>query len=184
MAFRGGSCKMADRRPYMTFGIEKLEALAEASKNDLILRKDLIAELATRNTSRAKALKKKLGEVPSGGVKAKTSVPVSKARKSAVAVEPVLAPRLTDQAIIEDLELLRQTFTESSEILSRWGMTESMPDDLKELVFENWTKRLAKVSLTGGRTLARLKTDRIKLQAIIDSKVKPVYNKQRGTKNG
>jgi hypothetical protein len=63
-------------------------------------------------------------------------------------------------------------------------MTESMPDDLKELVFENWTKRLAKVSLTGGRTLARLKTDRIKLQAIIDSKVKPVYNKQRGTKNG
>ena len=38
---------MADRRPYMTFGIEKLEALAEASKNDLTLRRDLIAELAT-----------------------------------------------------------------------------------------------------------------------------------------
>jgi len=175
---------MADRRPYMTFEIEKLEALAEASKNDLTLRRDLIAELATRNSSRSKALKKKLEEVSSGGVKAKTSVPASKARKSTVAVEPVLAPRLTDQAIIEDLELLRQTFTESSEILSRWGMTESMPDDLKELVFENWTKRLAKVSLTGGRTLARLKTDRIKLQAIIDSKVKPVYNKQKGTKNG
>ena len=175
---------MTDRRPYMTFGIEKLEALAEASKNDLTLRRDLIAELATRNSSRAKALKKKLEEVSPSGVKAKAPAAVSKARKSSAAATPALAPRLTDQAIIEDLELLRKTFTESSEILSRWGMTESMPDDLKELVFDNWTKRLAKAPLTGGRTLVRLKADRIKLQAIIDSRVKRVYNKQRGTKNG
>lgn len=175
---------MADRRPYMTFGIEKLENLAEASKNDLTLRRDLIAELATRNSSRSKALKKKLEEVSPSGVKAEAPAAVSKARRSSAATTPSLAPRLTDQAIIEDLELLRKTFTESSEILSRWGMTESMPDDLKELVFNNWTKRLTKTPLTGGRTLVRLKADRIKLQAIIDSRVKSVYNKQRGTKNG
>jgi hypothetical protein len=180
---------MANRRPYMTYNIDQLEQLAEKSRSDLVLKRDLILELESRKNSRAKALKKKLEEGPAAGAaigapKSRASASGGATRKSVSNPETVLAPRLTEQAIIDDLELLRQTFTESAEILSRWGMTESMPEDLRDLVFASWAKRLAKASLPHGRTILRLKQDQKKLDAIIDSRVKPASKKQRGEING
>jgi hypothetical protein len=65
-----------------------------------------------------------------------------------------------------DYELLRKSFTAEAELLARWGMTASIPDDLMERVFSNWVERLTSTPDQWGRTVDSARRDLVKVKEI------------------
>lgn len=58
---------------------------------------------------------------------------------------------------------LRATFTAESEILARWGLTSAMPEDMVQLVLENWAGRVTDEPDDMGRSRTSLSRDSARL---------------------
>jgi len=126
--------------------------------NDLDELNLLRNELLFRTTNAARKL---LAEVEAKlGLEVETSTPVS-----------ILQIEL--DTIKKRYELLRQTFDVQGEVLSRWGMTSAMPDELQKLVFDYWSNAVTENEDRFGRTTIKLKAD----QEILLSERKGFSNK-------
>ena len=154
-------------RPLVQKGIAELEDLANAAARDSETIREVIAELRHRSSPRAKRL---LTELEGAKVKSRPDKTKSKSvvdgtspREANSTPEVSETASATDATPPRTLEvayaLLRETFTEDSEILAKWGMTSSMPGDLRELVFEHWSRRVGSKTDEFGRNDVRLHTD-------------------------
>lgn len=77
------------------------------------------------------------------------------------AAMPAETPDSTEQSrdIMEQLEVLRTTFTLESEILARWGITAALPCDLRRSVLQQWDRIVSDEPDHLGRSRARLAAD-------------------------
>ena len=154
-------------RPLAQKGIAELEELIGQSGVDPSLVKDVIEELRFRSTSRATRLLAELegrkGTSRPDRAKRKSAIDRTHSRKASSIPEMSESASVTDATSSRTLEeayaLLRETFTEDSEILAKWGMTSSMPEDLRKLVFNHWSRRISSKSDEFGRNDKRLHAD-------------------------
>jgi hypothetical protein len=56
-------------------------------------------------------------------------------------------------------EVLRETFTAEAELLARWGMTPSMPTEMRREVFTSWRRWLSRREHPHGMTVSDLDAD-------------------------
>ena len=150
----------------MSLGIDELTALAKAKINDAAAMSDIIDELGRRSTKKARELLRKLTGDP-------TATPQKRARATGNGGRPEPTDSRDDEPgsespdsskefgreLTEAYELLRETFTVESEILARWGMTTALPRELRDLMFSEWRRRLARKPGTHGRSMERLEAD-------------------------
>ena len=61
---------------------------------------------------------------------------------------------------------LRATFTEEGELTARWGMTPSLPPQLRTVLVEGWRGMLRKSATADGRTIADLEADLKRIDAL------------------
>ncbi len=161
-------------RPYMSLSAERLEAEFTKAGGDRQVLATLKHELEHRQTRAARALLEKVVAALDGGTsptrtpaapRASPSTrrgpapaaPTPMDRSKQVAVQPVEPP---------DYELLRASFTTEAELLARWGMTSSLPDDLMSMVFDGWCSRLKDLPDQFQRTVDAARKDREKIQRL------------------
>gem|GEM_PF-1666062 len=74
---------------------------------------------------------------------------------------PTETPDTTEQSrdIMDQLEVLRTTFTLESEILARWGITGALPCDMRRSVLQQWDRIVSDEPDHLGRSRARLAAD-------------------------
>ncbi|MDA2989415.1 MAG: hypothetical protein O2815_10095 [Actinomycetota bacterium] len=160
-------------RPLVQKGIAELEKLVSGAAGDPKTVNEVIAELRHRSTPRAKRL---LADLLDRSESKETSTPGRGSRPRRASSEEAkksnggpheggAVPPVATRTLEEAYELLRQTFTEDSEILARWGMTSAMPEPVRELVLEEWGRRVATGPDEFGRTLERLTQDVERLRA-------------------
>jgi len=160
-------------RPFVQKGIGELEELAGSATITSEVMGQVIAELRHRSTPRARRLLAELldrpesKEAPAPGRGSRPRKASSEeAEKFNVGPHEVGAvPSIATRTLEEAYEILRQTFTEDSEILARWGMTSAMPEPVRELVLDEWSRRVATDPDEFGRTLERLTQDVERLRA-------------------
>ena len=165
-------------RPLVQKGIAELEELANGAERDPGTIREVIAELRHRSSPRAKRLLAELeggngNERPDRAKRKPTKgrTPPRGAAPGPEAPEPVSVAHATSSRTLEKaFALLRETFTEDSEILAKWGMTTSMPRDLRDLVFEHWSWRVGSKSDEFGRNAERLHADLDRLRNNEDNK--------------
>lgn len=142
-------------RPYMSRSAEQLEALFTDARGDRQRLETLKHELTHRTTRAARALLEQVDAALAGRPPSTDDHPTARGAPPGQAA-PISAP--------PDYELLRASFTEEAEILSRWGMTSAIPDDLMSVVFDGWCARLTDSPDEFGRTAASVRDDRAKLE--------------------
>ena len=143
----GLDCCTVVGRPYRSQSIVELSEIFNSS-NDVDELSLIRNELLFRTT---RAARKLLAEVDARlGVESETSTPAT-----------ILQIEL--DTIKKRYELLRQTFDVQGEVLSRWGMTSAMPDELQKLVFDYWSDAVTENEDLFGRTTKKLKADQEKL---------------------
>jgi len=151
-------------RPYASYTIARMEQLASASDDDPEVLERLLAELEHRTVPRARRLRSRL-ERTVGVSKGAPLPPVTKRGASAETDGTEATAAEVASAEFESLrqtyELLRATFTVEAEVLARWGMTSAMPQDLQELVFGEWMKRLSEEPDEAARSTWTLQEDRL-----------------------
>lgn len=160
-------------RPHVQKGIAELEKLVSGAAGDPMTINEVIAELRHRSTPRAKRLLTKLldhseskGSPARGRGTRPPKASSDGAKKSTIEPqEGGAVPSVVARTLEEAYELLRQTFTEDSEILARWGMTSVMPESIRKLVLEEWGKMVGTDPDEFGRTLERLTRDVERLSA-------------------
>lgn len=159
-------------RPYSKSRVEELEALALASAQDAVVLRNLLLELECRKTPRAVKLRQKVQEAltrsgdgaskPSATAAPNRAKPVAasgpRPQAAAVADAAFYVP-LTDPEVAQCLKALRDTFTPRGELLARWGMTESLPDELIEVVIREWKRLLKNPEAAQGRSSRDLDRD-------------------------
>ena len=74
-------------------------------------------------------------------------------------------------------EFLRNTFTEEGELLAKWGMTPTLPDDFIEKTFDHWKEHLSKNADPMFRTIEQLNLEREKF-----AKLRARAKKKNGAK--
>jgi hypothetical protein len=161
---------------------EELERLVVA---DPSLVPSLVRYLRTKKAPKAKALLAKLGgETPvraaSSAVQSRTATHTSRRLVTSAAVSrPRRDPSATRRAEAsahasdtDDLDMLRERvrvlesiYGRRGEVLARWGMTEEMPTEIMERVFNIWEEVLAKGPGGLSRDLSRLAEDRQMLKS-------------------
>ena len=79
----------------------------------------------------------------------------------------LLGPEAKD--IAQRLAALRETYTEESEILAKWGITTALPEDLRTAILSQWVARLTEKPDQFGRTLATLEADTARLRKLAET---------------
>ena len=156
-------------RPYGDKGVAELERLATENAGDAKVMADVIAELRKRTVPKARKLLARLsGESPS------TPAATRKASSKSDGTKPIASGLMVDAALAtmnpdgdrsteQTFELLRETFTLEAEILARWGMTPTLPKEIKKLVIVEWRKLLKGGPDDRGRSIKKLELDMLKL---------------------
>lgn len=160
-------------RPLVQKGIGELEELVGRSGVDPNLVKDVIEELRHRSTSRAKRLLAELeaGSKTVGGTRVGTGQPLRRTKASrsvkpsSSGSEAMEEVEPASRSLLEAYDILRETFTEDSEILARWGLTAAMPAEMQKTVFKEWARRVGAGPDEFGRTIERLRSDIERLDA-------------------
>ena len=154
-------------RPYMSEGIADLENLAKANLGDSTIITNIIAELGHRKSGRARnllaqlqrgSLSKVVENQPVPGKKEKSTKTATTSSETvpSVVIQP---PSSAFRTLQEAYDILRETFTEDSEKLARWGMTSELPISIRKLVFNEWKKTVKNEPDIFGRSLDRLLLD-------------------------
>lgn len=139
----------AAKRPYVNLGVDALRQLAVDHRDDARVISELKEELGRRNVLAARRL---LAELDSGG-----TVTAAQARKDGMGNSA--GSHSNSSELAERYEALRATFTEVGSILARWGMTESMPPEMRSRVAELWWSACSDVPDALGRDRQQLTND-------------------------
>ena len=157
-------------RPYSTFRVEALETMVSENPADKGLLTDVRAELQRRTTDKAKRLlveveqhmtATKARASAAGRIRTRHSPPSVSCPGRDIANA---TPGPVSLGVDARYELLRLTFTLEAEILAGWGMTEAMPREFQNIVFELWAATLADGADSFGRSPASLDEDLRRLQ--------------------
>ncbi len=159
-------------RPYRQSPVKDLEELFLAHAQDALFLRNLLAELECRTTPRAVRLRQKvedaLARSGDGASRRSATATPSRAKpiaareprpQAAVVAEGTFCVPLTVPEEVECLKALRDTFTPRGELLARWGMTESLPDELLEVVIREWKRLLQNPETAQGRSTTDLDRD-------------------------
>lgn len=149
--------------------INQLRAIAieaiENSNEEVLL--DLEKEMQTRINRRITQGKqptreqaKFLSEIKQGLVSAPAAGPGSEAGSESPSEE---LARLRNE-----IRFWRSLYSESSESLARWGLTDELPVELFDHIVELWRARLSDGRVDGVRTIMRLETDIAIARATLD----------------
>ena len=122
-----------EKREYSGNTNDELRQIAVANSGDPKVLAKIKRELEFRDSSAATKL---LNELDAGGP---ISPPVQS--KSRGTTETSTAIHRDCEVLEASYELLRATFSEKGEILSRWGITESIPDDLLAKIASLWIEK-------------------------------------------
>lgn len=162
-------------RPLQSFRVDELNRRFGSARGERSTLLQLQAELKLRSTPSARDLlhkvKRAIANLPAHPPAQPTPTPpprvVAPTGSSSIGQRPPAAGSgaSASQAPI-DYELLRKSFTAESELLARWGMTASIPDDLMERVFSNWVERLTSTPDQWGRTVDSARRDLAKVKEI------------------
>jgi hypothetical protein len=165
-------------RPLIQKGIGELEELVARSGVDPNMVKDVIDELRHRSTPRAKRL---LAELEAGpktaavagvgtGPRARRANASRSALPSSGRPEAMGEVGPLPRSLLEAYEVLRETFTEDSELLARWGLTSALPVEMRNTVLEEWARRVGVSPDEFGRTTEQLRVDVERLRANEESR--------------
>lgn len=166
-----------DARPHIGLSLVELTRIVDDPGSSTELISEIADELRLRTTRGAAQL---LARIPSGAAGSPIppggrSTRVGQTRRNprrATPDEPSALPTETPtqarhfRDMAEQLEVLRTTFTAESEILARWGITEALPDQLRNLVFEEWSRIVSDDMDVLGRTRTRLIKDMVDLEQL------------------
>jgi hypothetical protein len=163
-------------RPYGDKGVAELERLATENAGDAKVMADVIAELRKRTVPKARKLLARLsGESTlTPATPRKSSSKSKKAPSKGNGSKPIASGPMVnaapatmtpdgDRSTEQTFELLRETFTLEAEILARWGMTPTLPKEIKKLVIIEWRKLLKGGPDDRGRSIKMLELDMLKL---------------------
>jgi plasmid stabilization system protein ParE len=147
---------------------------------------EIIDELGNRKTQAARRYLAELHEKfprlaePAKAAKSKQAAKRAVARASTPSRAPRVSAGPTVFAYEENsvaYEFLRNTFTEEGELLAKWGMTPTLPDDLIQKTFDQWIEHLSKNTDPMFRTIDQLNLDREKF-----AKLRARAKKKNGAK--
>ena len=158
-------------RPYISFTVAQMKELSGAKgvRNEVI--DGIVAELGHRSTQAAnKYLADLIKKYPRLREPAKTVKKKQAAKKVVTqASAPSRATTAPSGPIVFSYEensvayeFLRNTFTEEGELLAKWCMTPTLPEDVIEKTFKHWEEHLSKNTDPMFRTIEQLKLDREK----------------------
>ena len=158
-------------RPYMRLGIADLTDIVDDPGASSEIRDLVVDELRHRSSPGARRLLARLGggvqrvgdETPATGRRGKVAanekrVPVTRA--------PTIesAPHVVDRDAV--LAALRETYSQGSEILARWGMTTAIPPALFDVVVAWWEESLTEDVDRFGRSKSRLSGDVARIRSL------------------
>jgi len=158
-------------RPYSQTLVADLKVLAESKNVTKKVIDDIVYELGFRTKPGAvRLLEKLVAQHPRLREPAKTAKKKQAAKKAvARASAPSRATPDPSGPIVFTYEensvayeFLRNTFTEEGELLAKWGMTPTLPEDVIEKTFKHWEEHLSKNTDPMFRTIEQLKLDREK----------------------
>jgi hypothetical protein len=137
-------------RPLAQKSTSDLRKMVEADPLNTNLRDSVRYELKFRNRSAARQLLEELG----GG---SSEQPRIARRRRATDAQELSEPECDELRAV--FEALRTTFTERGSVLARWGMSESMPQDMLEEVMSCWAARCTDTPDQLGRSQQTLRVD-------------------------
>jgi len=149
----------AKKRAYLSKSVAELEKIASANLGDEKIIESIKQELAFRTTAKARRL---LDALNSGGPI--EPMPAFESRTTVAVPEHVFNDC---ESLLASYEMLRSTFSERGEVLSRWGMTDSMPIDLLEKIGSMWIEKLATGYGDAIRTYEQLVKDFKQLEVVL-----------------
>ena len=141
---KNGGAAMSQRN-YMSKSVIQLRELALENLHDPSVIVKLKHELSFRTTKAARQL---LAEIDSG---AAISPPVQPPVAQVVS-EAITTDFAVDNELTYRYEALRQTFTVKGSLLSRWGMTELMPNEFMQEIVKLWSTKISDTPDQYGRT--------------------------------
>jgi hypothetical protein len=170
-------------RPHRSKSIVDLTKLVDDKKVAQKTISDVIDELSYRTTPKAKKLLARLKKQhPSSGSDASKPVTTHRPRRekqsrkskpdddSGDGVMPseteLLGPEAKDTA--QRLAALRETYTEESEILAKWGITTALPADMRTATLSQWATKLGDKPDVFGRSIAALEVDISRLRQLAE----------------
>jgi hypothetical protein len=155
----------------MGYSWQELKALFDAKSVRPQVIDGIYEELLGRKSRANKlVLQELLKKYPRLQEPAKTVKKKQAAKKAVARAEaPARSQRTHDGPIVFKYEensvayeFLRNTFTEEGELLAKWGMTPTLPEDVIEKTFKHWEEHLAKNTDPMFRTIPQLKIDKEK----------------------
>jgi hypothetical protein len=168
-------------RPHRSMSIGDLTKIVDDKKVTQKTISEVIDELSHRTTPKAKKLLARLKRQnpsldsraskpdptprPSRGKQSRKSKPVDESGDGVVPRETEsLGPEAKDAA--QRLAALRETYTEESEILAKWGITTALPADMRAELLSRWKTKLTDQPDQLGRSLATLEVDVSRLRRL------------------
>lgn len=158
-------------RPYVSKTVDQMKAIANTKNVSNKVIDDIVEELGYRSTRvAARFLEDLISKHPRLQEPGKTVKKKQAAKKAVARAEaPTRSQRPQDGPIVFKYEensvayeFLRNTFTEEGELLAKWGMTPTLPEDVIEKTFKHWEEHLSKNTDPMFRTIGQLKLDREK----------------------
>jgi hypothetical protein len=124
---------VTEKRIYSTKSLIELKQIASANMADSKVIEKIKHELGFRKKAAAKQL---LSELEAGA-----PISLSPQRKTLDAPTSSASIHSDCVALEASYEVLRATFSEQGSVLARWGLTESMPNDLLIKVVSLWIEK-------------------------------------------
>ena len=155
----------------MRLGIAELTGLVDAPGTTAEVRELVAQELRHRSSPGARRLLARLGDgAEQSGDASHPAGPrvVGAAGEERSPAPRVLKVEMAPHVIERDaiLAALRETYTEGSEILARWGVTTAMPADLFDVVVAWWEEVLTDEPDGLGRSVSRLSDDVARIRSL------------------
>lgn len=150
-----GASKRQPSRPNLSLSLDQMRARARANSGDKTIIEGILDELENhRSTTAAKKLAQAIRSGESlDAPSVKPSDDGTSGRHDPVEALPVFDGCKDLKA---RYDLLLGTFSERGEILARWGITDALPDDMKEHIAVIWSKRVTDEEDFAGRSTEKL----------------------------
>lgn len=181
---RLGSGEVVVARPHRSKSVVDLTKLVDDKRVTKSTIAEVIDELSFRTTPKAKKLlarlKKQNPSLDSGTSKPDTMPRPRRGHRSREP-KPVdengdgVVPRETEslgpeaKGDAQRLAALRETYTEESEVLAKWGITTALPEDMRTAILTQWAARLTEKPDQLGRSLATLEADAARLRKLAET---------------
>jgi len=156
------------RRPYVKLRIGELTDLVDDPNCTAETRGFVAAELRHRSTTAARNLLARLEGGAAGSVDGRRRNGGAPAHRGGLADDRSASDEVAPHVLERDavLAALRETYTEGSEVLARWGVTTAAPEELFERVVAWWKGVVSAEPDRFGRSAAALDADVARLRSL------------------